>query len=433
MKTILIAISVIFLFNGLLAQNIGINTHNPEKSLDVYGTSQIKAGSSSTDATLDLIDTLDGFSRLKFSRPISISDNYWILAGRGEEGGDDNSRFNLFYNGDSQAGNVMIAKGNGKVGFGVSPIDRLHLNAQGSENPFWIQVNGSTKFRVLNNGGTTIGINNTGGTPSNGLYVNGNTGLGVSNPDDKLEVDGDVNIQGQIKASDVVGQPGQLLTPNTMGGMDWVDPCGYKYFIDFWKTGSLDWTVPAGVTQVMVELWGAGGGGALGGGGGSGAYVKAIFEVTPGQVLTTFVGAGGNGVSGGSTGSGSTGGSSSITSSGFNIIAGGGAGANSTSPGTGGTFSSSALVSRMIRNGNKGGRNVSIPPFSGYEKIDFGKGGKAPFTQETGGEGEVWHRSTGAGAYNIVQGTTGIQPGGGGGGGNINNNFGGDGYIIIRW
>lgn len=83
-------------------------------------------------------------------------------------------------------------------------------------------------------------------------------------------------------------------------------------------------------------------------------------------------------------------------------------------------------------NGNKGGRNISIPPFNGYERIDFGQGAKAPFTDDTGGEGEIWHRSSGVGSYNMIDGTHGI-PGGGGGGGNTSNNYGGDGYIIIRW
>ena len=54
------------------------------------------------------------------------------------------------------------------------------------------------------------------------------------------------------------------------------------------------WTVPAGVTEVGVRLWGPGGGGSGGSGlkntGGAGGYVSARLAVTPGDVLTIIVG-----------------------------------------------------------------------------------------------------------------------------------------------
>ena len=67
--------------------------------------------------------------------------------------------------------------------------------------------------------------------------------------------------------------------------------------------------VPAGVTTLRVEAWGAGGGGggsnnfqtllrldtAAGGGGGGGAYTVQEIAVTPGEILTVEVGAGGAG------------------------------------------------------------------------------------------------------------------------------------------
>ena len=59
-------------------------------------------------------------------------------------------------------------------------------------------------------------------------------------------------------------------------------------------------TVPAGITQLSVELYGAGGGGSVvpcngGGGGGGGAYTSTILTVQAGQVLTINVGTGGAG------------------------------------------------------------------------------------------------------------------------------------------
>lgn len=94
-------------------------------------------------------------------------------------------------------------------------------------------------------------------------------------------------------------------------GVDGVWPCelyaqdahGIREF-----TESTTWRVPAGVTHIIVELWGAGGGGAAGtssvvggaqsaggggGGGGSGAYVRASLAVSPGETYTIKVGAAG--------------------------------------------------------------------------------------------------------------------------------------------
>src|SRR5215813_10601366 len=56
------------------------------------------------------------------------------------------------------------------------------------------------------------------------------------------------------------------------------------------------WTVPAGVTQIKVKLWGAGGAGGnyafndIGGGGG---FATGALTVTPGEILTVIVGGGG--------------------------------------------------------------------------------------------------------------------------------------------
>ena len=68
---------------------------------------------------------------------------------------------------------------------------------------------------------------------------------------------------------------------------------------------STTWTCPAGVNQITVELWGAGGGagwsywmdcGAAckpGGNGGNGGYAKAILNVIPGNNYSITIGLGG--------------------------------------------------------------------------------------------------------------------------------------------
>ncbi|HSL86759.1 MAG TPA: MBG domain-containing protein, partial [Bacteroidales bacterium] len=81
-------------------------------------------------------------------------------------------------------------------------------------------------------------------------------------------------------------------------------------------TSSTTWTVPPGVTSIIIEGWGGGGAGggststgssftARGGaGGGGGAYAKKTLPVTPGQVLELRVGTGGIGASGATGGAG---------------------------------------------------------------------------------------------------------------------------------
>lgn len=64
--------------------------------------------------------------------------------------------------------------------------------------------------------------------------------------------------------------------------------------VNFSYTGTYqNYTVPNGVTGLVMEVWGAQGGGTLGGNGG---YVRATVSVTPGEVLRIYVG--GQGVTG---------------------------------------------------------------------------------------------------------------------------------------
>jgi hypothetical protein len=74
---------------------------------------------------------------------------------------------------------------------------------------------------------------------------------------------------------------------------------------EFTESGT--WRVPDGVSEITVELWGAGGGGGGGasglvgggpgggGGGGSGAYIRARLAVIPAETYAIRIGAGGGG------------------------------------------------------------------------------------------------------------------------------------------
>ena len=57
-------------------------------------------------------------------------------------------------------------------------------------------------------------------------------------------------------------------------------------------TFTLAWAAPAGVTHILVEMWGGGGGGSTTVGGGGGAYSRSIIAVTPGAVYLVTVGGG---------------------------------------------------------------------------------------------------------------------------------------------
>lgn len=64
-------------------------------------------------------------------------------------------------------------------------------------------------------------------------------------------------------------------------------------------TATTDFTVPAGMNKVYVEMVGGGGGGADAGGGGGGGLFKGVVSVTPGGTYTVTIGAGGGGTTGG--------------------------------------------------------------------------------------------------------------------------------------
>jgi hypothetical protein len=61
-------------------------------------------------------------------------------------------------------------------------------------------------------------------------------------------------------------------------------------------------TVPSGVSTIIVEGWGGGGGGAYTGGGGGGGYFRIVLSVTAGATLTLSPGAGGTAGTAGSFG-----------------------------------------------------------------------------------------------------------------------------------
>jgi hypothetical protein len=111
------------------------------------------------------------------------------------------------------------------------------------------------------------------------------------------------------------GQPGstgpagpQGPTGQSLGGLN-----GMAVFS---TAGTHTFVVPSNITNLLVEVVGAGGGGGsgtggftsnFGGQGGGGGYAKGVLAVTPGATYTLVVGAGGTGAVAGEDGTGSPG------------------------------------------------------------------------------------------------------------------------------
>lgn len=157
------------------------------------------------------------------------------------------------------------------------------------------------------------------------------------------------------------------------------------------------YTVPAGVTNVRVQVWGAGGGGGsrsdsngAAGGGGGGAYSFSELAVTPGQTLNIVVGSGGS--------AGNAGGDSQVSLGGTALVlAKGGAG--------------------VAENNTTGADGGSEAQGIGNQKMNGGKGNDSGTNGGNGGAGANGGNG-GNGATNATgaNGGVGTAPGGGGGG-----------------
>ncbi len=175
-----------------------------------------------------------------------------------------------------------------------------------------------------------------------------------------------------------------------------------------YASGTTSFTVPAGVTSVLIEGWGGGGTGHLGSGGGGGAYAKKLVTVNPADVLSVVVGAGG---AANVVADPSPSGAASVvtnTTAAIEIFrAGGGAGASGTDETRAAGGTSAETVSSPGEPGHL--------PFTTAAGLKYfgGDGGMSP-NGATGGKGSI--RDTQLGTERTA-GTAGNVPGGGGGGG----------------
>jgi gliding motility-associated-like protein len=267
--------------------------------------------------------------------------------------------------------------------------------------------------------------------------VGGGGGGGASEPDD-----GNSNTSSVSSAKGGDGGEGKVVVSYI--AVQTVSQVG---------TNVSTWTVPAGITKVIVQAWG-------GGGGGGGAFSESEVSVTPGTTFSVTVGAGGIGgtPTNNVAGNGVAGGDSWFTSSTTTLVlAKGGSGgtrrAGSTSaPGGAGGSTASGIGMFMFSGGNGGnggsdfghgggggasagynaaGGNGTNALNSGCSGVG-GNGGIAPLGGVDGPTGNAhWSRThdadshgaggAGSGEYNAKGGTDGYG------------GAGGDGMVVLDW
>jgi hypothetical protein len=346
------------------------------------------------------------------SGPSSNRKNRLVILNNGNIGiGVSNPTAKFHVNNDvSGSDSSFVITTSGKVGIGTSnpnshltirggigsSIDSSHLLLY---NKYYVFGSPQLKLYSTNNSTTgSYGIQALkAGVGSGNLIINetgGNVGIGSTSPTAKLDVNGTVKITDGSQGS------GKVLTSDASGNASWqtaaVSAGSFTNMQVYSTAGTSTFTVPAGVTKIMVEVWGGGGGGGNSsatvtgtvGSGAGGGYGRSIFSVVPGQNYSVVVGAGGVAGSG-------DGGTSSFGSI---INATGGIGGNSIG---GSTF--------KTPNGGTSNGTFNVT------------GGQGVFGGSMSGAGTYGGGSYGSfggrGALNGILASSGNAPGGGGGSG----------------
>ncbi len=213
----------------------------------------------------------------------------------------------------------------------------------------------------------------------------------------------------------------------------------------FSTAGSGSWTVPDGVTSVILKSWGGGGAGGStfndamstgnlrGGGGAGGSYASKTIAVTPGDVIDFTVGKGGDGSPQGFThlSDAEAGGNTFASINNQQVVkAVGGPGGknifiNSGANGTGGVVSNTGNEGDVVRLGGNGGNAGGVTP-----NVGSGCGGGSAGADGAGGAGQTLAIVGVAGAGGGAAGGAGTNsttinplkggiPGGGGAGSTI--------------
>lgn len=228
-------------------------------------------------------------------------------------------------------------------------------------------------------------------------------------------------------------QPAALLGPPTRVLITQLPPLVFTSIYTYTTGVYQYYTVPAGITSVIVLMWGAGGGGISGYTpctGGSGACIQGSLAVTPGETLTIVVGLGGqtsqsgtptDAMGGGGPGYNGTrgygGGRSAIQrTAGSDIVTvGGGGGSDINYYNVAGAASASGSASGGFGGLASGGGGTQTSGGGGGTQSGYtGANGTKGFggASGRGGGGGGWYGGGGAGGNNTVSGEYGSGGGG---------------------
>jgi len=334
----------------------------------------------------------------------------------------------------------------------ILALNNLFMNAM---NKPIIPISGNTTI-TLNQSGKVFELNAPSAnstialpTPTNGfnaIFVGNNSSsytYTFTTPSGIIQYGGYTGTSSSIVTNGGVGKQYYLASD---GNNYFVFEISNSYIIPrntvvFASSGS--WTVPQGVTKILVSGCAGGGGGGgggasnstsggagSGGGGGAGQFViKQAISVTPGSTITITIGSGGSGGSGGapnggSGGNGGNGGNTTLVTGSTTLLslsAGAGGGGGGSAGGAAGLgYPSGSFGPDGAAFAGTGGMGASSP-FGGGGGSGRGAGGGSAGLDGAGGGGYGSGGGGGGCAYGTTTGT-------GGAGG-----AGAPGIIIIEW
>lgn len=411
----LIAACVILWLPTATAQNVGVDESSPQQKLDVAGG--IRLGSSNSPLAGSI-----RFDNGQFE--VCNVDGVWTpLGSMGPTGADGATGPTGNDGAQGMTGSVGATGPTGATGPLVTGTADQTLRHDG---------NGWVASSTLVNTNTAVGIGNPSPDASSMLDI-ASTGKGVLFP--RMTTAQRDNISNP--ANGLVIYNIDCGTFNYYNGDRWVNSLspsnGNVNKVIFDHTGELqEFTVPCGVTSIVVKMWG--GGGANGrhssngsGRGGGGGFVTGTMTVTPGETLGVIVAGGGVHESGASAylgggiarqdnsrRGGAGGGRSAIVKGGVEIAiaGGGGGGAGHNTP------------SNSYHGGGGGAPGQDAPSGFGGSG-NHGEGGKANGAYGESGHYSSWPAGRGTG----WNGTSGGDGGEGRGGNNDRaGGAGGSGY-----